>query len=55
MKPLFVYKYDPKKTKKNDEFYNLYVKDGNLWEEVYSNQKGSEIQNSFKEAIGKIK
>ena len=28
MRPIFIYKFDEKKIKKNDEFYEMFVKDG---------------------------
>lgn len=43
MRPLFIYNYTPGKTKKEDEFMDLFIKDGNKWEELYVNDEQVDI------------
>lgn len=38
MRPIFIYNYNEGKTKKNDEFMELFFKDADKLEEIYTNE-----------------
>ena len=53
MRPIFIYHYNEGRTKKHDEFMDLFFKDADKLEEIYLNEdKGNTfIKNSFDNVI----
>lgn len=38
MRPLFIYKYEKKMVKKSQDFFNLFMKEGHIFEEQFKHQ-----------------
>ena len=47
MRPIFIYNYQTGRTKKNDEFFELFVKGADKWEEVFSRGGNDDLKRSF--------
>lgn len=47
MRPIFVYNYSEGVTKKKDEFFDLFIKDANKWEEVFTKEHYGDVKTSF--------
>ena len=41
MRPLFIYEYQMQMLKKKDEFLEMFMKEGDLWEKIYSRNQES--------------
>ena len=51
MKPMLIYNYQKGKTKRNDEFYDMFIRDANKFEDAYSRIGNDEVKKSFKHTI----